>query len=146
MLLTRTTSSHRASRTTPTTNGAVIRHSRKYCAGLMTPPPLTLPPLSAHACVRLSDGASLMRQGSLPLPASGEGEGVRGHLLEAPPPSLVGARPTPSRKSQRKSGMHATRGGAAAAVPRANRQRYAPAVQSLPRSASRDRPTRRRCA
>ena len=28
---------------------------------------LTLPPLSAHACVRLSDGASPMRQGPLPL-------------------------------------------------------------------------------
>src|SRR6266436_6207342 len=60
--------------------------------------PLTLPPLSAHACVRLSDGASPMRQGSLPLPARGERAGVRGHLLEALPPSLVGARPTPSRK------------------------------------------------
>ena len=45
--------------------------------------PLTLPPLSAHACVRLSGSASLMRQGSLPLPARGEGEGVRGFLRGA---------------------------------------------------------------
>src|SRR6266446_8732786 len=37
---------------------------------------LTLPPLSAHACVRLSDGASPMRQGPLPLPP----EGRRGFL------------------------------------------------------------------
>ncbi len=40
--------------------------------------PLTLPPLSAHACVRLSGGASWMRQGSLPLPARGERAGMRG--------------------------------------------------------------------
>jgi hypothetical protein len=33
--------------------------------------PLTLPPLSAHAWVRLSGGASPMRQGSLPLPPKG---------------------------------------------------------------------------
>ena len=32
---------------------------------------LTLPPLSAHACVRLSGGASPMRQGPLPLPPEG---------------------------------------------------------------------------
>ena len=32
---------------------------------------LTLPPLSAHACVRLSGGASPMRQGPLPLPPDG---------------------------------------------------------------------------
>ena len=32
---------------------------------------LTLPPLSAHACVRLSDGASPMREGPLPLPPEG---------------------------------------------------------------------------
>src|SRR5262249_40618336 len=40
-------------------------------------PPLTLPPLSVHACVRLP-GASLMRQGPLPLPARRERAGVRG--------------------------------------------------------------------
>ena len=37
---------------------------------------LTLPPLSAHACVRLSGDASPMRQGPLPLPP----EGRRGAL------------------------------------------------------------------
>src|SRR5437667_5111381 len=66
----------------------------------MTGLPLTLPPLSAHACVRLSasrrskappvglalgtpapeDGASPIRRGVLPLPARGEREGVRGKL------------------------------------------------------------------
>jgi len=59
--------------------------------------PLTLLPLSAHACVHLSGGASSMRQGSLPLAARGERAGVRGlplaiFLIAA----VTAARPAPA--------------------------------------------------
>src|SRR5438552_2552989 len=56
----------------------------KAAAGSVVP--LTLPPLSAHACVRLPGGAFAMRQGSLPLPAHA-GRGLYG---PTPSPRLRG--------------------------------------------------------